>query len=272
MGLFRPPTIWAWRSQEYFIAVQQNLETLNHFKSPTIWVNVYQTHRGNPTTTWFPERELKPSIACVVYRLYNGAREWWSSPQLNFQGRFSDRLLASFISIVGLSDQTQCWQIACVYHQYNGARAPPKHLVFADNVIVQVWCLRTMSTPFRSSATVARFYSVVLRATSLSRIHHFNEKLFLCSTNFINFDQTMPSFLQIAGTNLGFVSIHHPENADNLAVIQGWLKHAKAVYLLRAYIFIFYLASTHLAQRRPRFDDLSTCLKCFSQGLNESIW
>ena len=56
--------------------------------------------------------------------------------------------------------------------QYNGARAPPKHLVFADNVIVQ-----------------------------------------------------------IAGTRFAPFSIHHDENADNLALIQEWLNHSKAVYL-----------------------------------------
>ncbi len=55
---------------------------------------------------------------------------------------------------------------------YNGAWQPPKHLVFADNVIVR-----------------------------------------------------------IAGYNLGFVSLYHPDNAQNLAVTKGWLQHAKTVYV-----------------------------------------
>lgn len=55
---------------------------------------------------------------------------------------------------------------------YNGAWQPPKHLVFADNVVVR-----------------------------------------------------------IAGYNLGFVSLYHPDNAQNLAVTQGWLRHAKTVYV-----------------------------------------
>jgi hypothetical protein len=55
---------------------------------------------------------------------------------------------------------------------YNGAHAPPKHLVFAPNVIVQ-----------------------------------------------------------IAGFNLPDVSLYHPDNADNLALVKGWLEHAKTVYI-----------------------------------------
>lgn len=55
---------------------------------------------------------------------------------------------------------------------YNGAQAPPKHLVFAANVIVQ-----------------------------------------------------------IAGFNLPDVSLYHQENADNLALVKGWLQHASTVYI-----------------------------------------
>ena len=37
--------------------------------------------------------------------------------------------------------------------------------------------------------------------------------------------------VQIAGTRLAPFSIHHPEHADNLAVIYGWLDHSKSVYI-----------------------------------------
>ena len=57
--------------------------------------------------------------------------------------------------------------------QYNGAKAPPKHLVFAENVIVQ-----------------------------------------------------------IAGLgNIADVSLHDPQNAAVLELLQEWMKHAKTVYV-----------------------------------------
>jgi hypothetical protein len=55
---------------------------------------------------------------------------------------------------------------------YNGAQAPPKHLVFAQNVIVQ-----------------------------------------------------------IAGQRYADVSLHHEQNAADLALIQGWLAHSESVYI-----------------------------------------
>ena len=60
--------------------------------------------------------------------------------------------------------------------QYNGAKAPPKHLVFADNVIVQI--------------------------AGLGGIGGILD-----------------------------VSLHDKENAVVLALIKGWLKHAKTVYI-----------------------------------------
>jgi hypothetical protein len=57
---------------------------------------------------------------------------------------------------------------------YNGAQAPPKKLVFAANVIVQI----------------------------------------------AGFNPSNPA-----------LSLHHAENADKLALVQGWVKHAKTVYI-----------------------------------------
>lgn len=36
--------------------------------------------------------------------------------------------------------------------------------------------------------------------------------------------------VRIAGFNLGYVSIHHPNNAYNLNALKGWLKVAPTVF------------------------------------------
>ena len=76
------------------------------------------------------------------------------------------------VALVSLILKASPFQIQAL--AYNGAQAPPKHLVFADNVIVQ-----------------------------------------------------------IAGFNLEGLkaSLHDEENADKLALVKGWLEHAKTVYI-----------------------------------------